>query len=221
MTINKLNFVGVFLGALLIFLILSPFTSLHAITLSKTTIDKMFQDAAHVAVVQIKGIKSIEFNSKSRIINCGFDYEAQITKGFKGKNIKIKFRSHHDLVENNSYLIFFNSLYQDGNIRFLTMGRNDVALFEKCKGNSPGLYASKFYDEIFELDSIENILSKLVSKKDWVVMKSTRIKVPNHIETKFIDFKGADIPEEYSDYYSHTLILRDDLYRYLETLQAN
>ncbi len=190
---------------------LSP--NVYALSFADISLEELYIRSSEVADVKIINATLVEYSGEEKSLFCGFDYEAVVINSFKGKREKIMFRTHSSLYVGYSYLIFFNDQYADAGISFLSMGSNDNTSYEKCSAEAPDLFTSSMSGDIFEFDPIAEIFIE----GKWLKHDVDHLKIPNDIETKFIDFNDAKISEDY--FLSYNLISWIGLKKYLDSFK--
>ena len=116
--------------------------SAEALQFESIKLEDLYRSAATVAVVRVTSAKISSFSRGGNEIHCGVIHHAEVRNAIKGEERHLEFQSNQSLKVGSGYILFLDTDDLASWVEFMSMGRNDEDLYNKCLDIGPGLYAS-------------------------------------------------------------------------------
>ena len=183
-----------------------------AYQVAKISLEELVKRSSDIAHVEIRAANEVTIQNGEGAISCGYDYEARVIERFKGLDEPtIKFRSVDWLTMGAEYVVFASTENFGSKLRFLSMGRDDHDIYERCAQGGSGLYVSEWHGEAFQFDYVGESLDQ----QRWLKSQADHLQVGPGVARREVDFSVISIPDEYADFYSFTAYRWTDIRRVL------
>ena len=207
---------------LVLLVTLTASDSAEAISFAPMSLEQLYRHSAIVALVQITSAKLSSISYDDSRIRCGIIYQAEVRDAIKGEEEKVEFRSPQNLRVGGDYILFLSNNDLASSVRFMSMGRNDEDLYNKCMDIGPGLYASFWQGGIFEVYPILVRTTDGLQWVDWLKHHSDHLSIDPSLTQVQVELGAEGIADFYieGELTNYGLYRKDDFLKWMNAIRA-